>query len=203
MNAHVQTVLTALRKRRPEEYLLVFAAILILLVLTQGVRCGATLVGTSGLLRSLEAINAPPARAIDEKAATKYEVILSKGILGRVVKDAGAQQLRVFGILGKTVLMGSSPENIKPYELDAEVDGGEKLVKIENASVILEKDGKQRTLEVFPKEGSPAPDQGKGPGPEGMKPGDMKPPDGSGIKEGGPPSQGAPPSPPPSPPPPG
>ncbi|MCC6487647.1 MAG: hypothetical protein IT364_09120 [Candidatus Hydrogenedentes bacterium] len=203
MNTQVQVVLTALRKRRPEEYLLVFAAILILLVLTQGVRCGATLVGTSGLLRSLEAINAPPARAIDEKAAARYEVILSKGILGRVVKDAGAQQLRVFGILGKTVLMGASPDNIKPYELNAEVDGGEKLVKIENASVVLEKDGKQRTLEVFPKEGSPPAPPNAGPGPGGQAPGDMRPPDAGAGKEGGPPSPGAPPPPPPSPPPPG
>ena len=205
MNAQLQTVVTALRKRRPEEYLVGLLAVLALLILTQGVRCSATLIGTSGLLRSLEAINAPPVRKLDEAAAAKYETILSKGILGRVSKNPGAQQLRVFGILGNTVLMGTSPESIKPYEINAEVEGGEKLVKIETASVVLEKDGKQRTLEVFPKEGSPAPEGGKGPGPGpgAGGPGESRPPNAGEMKGGPPPSSSPPPPPPPMPPPPG
>jgi hypothetical protein len=171
MNAYLQIALATLKKRRPEEYVAVLLGVLALLILAQGFRCSAIVIGTNTLLHSLEQINAPPPRKVDAEAAAKYEIILEKGILGRVVKDAGGQQLRVFGILGNTVLMGRTPESIKPYEIGAEVEGGEKLVKIEASSAVLEKDGKQRSLTVFQEDGPKPPEGGQPPtGPQGDKP---------------------------------
>ncbi len=169
MRAYVETILQVLKRRQLEEYLVWSLALLVILILTQGVRCGTTLVRTSLLMHSLEQINAPPPRKPEPGPEEKYEIILKKGILGRAPQGGGEPGLRVFGILGESALLGSSPDSIKFDEVGAEVSGGEKLVSIGTDSVILEKEGEQRTLKVFPDQASGGPPKDEPPSPEADK----------------------------------
>jgi hypothetical protein len=183
MKDYLGEALRVLKRATVETYLGGLSILLAVLILTQGVQCGMARIQSSALKRSLDEVNERPVRKGDAKSLEKYAVIAKKGILGQPPSDAApAPDLKVLGILGNHALMGPNAQGLKPYEIGAELPGGEKLVAIEIDSVVLEKEGKKRTLKVFdpankppdappkPEGGGPPGPQG-GPGPQGMPPG--------------------------------
>ncbi|MDX9974803.1 MAG: hypothetical protein RBU21_17585 [FCB group bacterium] len=185
MNERVQTLVRILRARPVEEYLVALLALLALLTVVQGGRFVAAELQTTALQRSLALIGEPPPPRA-EADAKKYESILTKGLLGQPPQEgAGSPDLKVFGIIGNTALMGPSADSVQPFEAGATLPGDEKLVSIGTDAVTVEKSGKQRTLKVFdpanappdkPEEPKPGPNGQGGPKPpEGMPPGGMPP----------------------------
>lgn len=195
MNARLQTLVQTLPTRPVEEYLVALLALLALMTAVQGGRFVAAELQTTALQRSLALIGEPPPPRA-EADAKKYESILTKGLLGQPPQEgAPSPDLKVFGIIGNTALMGPSAEAVQPFEVGATLPGDEKLVSIGTDAVTVEKSGKQRTLKVFdpanappekpeePKpdasgQGGPKPPQGMPPGampPGGMPPGGMPP----------------------------
>ena len=108
------------------------------------------------------------ARTIPEREQARdleeYKAIAEKGFPGKQ-KEKKAEP-KLIGILGDVALLGSSPEDAKPYALGAKVSEYE-VVEIRLNSVVLEKDGKKLTLKVFP-DGKPEqpPEKQERPAPE-------------------------------------
>ncbi len=147
MKSYIDRILKFLRKWEGERYLEVLFVVLVVLLLVQGLRGLSTTLQAGSVLRSLEESNAAaPIRSADDGAET-YAAMLQKGTFG---KAPGEQPLKVFGILGDSALLGPTAENVKPYEIGAELPQGQKLVELGPNSVVLEKDGERRTLNVFP-----------------------------------------------------
>lgn len=117
---------------------------LMILLLVQVVRY----VGAKRLGRELVQVWETPAAAqrVPGKDLKDYQKITETGHLGSKKKPKSAQ---LFGILGEVALIGSSPADAKPFAVGAQVPGGEKLVEIRLNEVVLEKDGKRRTVTLF------------------------------------------------------
>lgn len=129
--------------------------------------------------RVIEASVEPkPAVSREEVADLKeYEVLTEKGHFGKKQKPP---QLRLFGVLGDNALLGQSDRNAKPYSEGASLPGGGKLAAVKFDSVVIEKDGKKKTMEVFthmPSShgGRPSASRHHGP-PPGRGPSGPKPP---------------------------
>jgi len=182
MNDRVQKMAAVLAKRPLDDYLKLLVAVLALLAVAQGVRLAHATLETASLQRSIALIGEPPAKRADSPALDKYNVILEKGTLGKPPQDAPPSEMKVFGIIGNTALIGPARDGIQPYEVGATLAGDEKLVAIGTDTVTVEKQGKQRTLKVFdpanaPPEPPPAPPGGAPgqPGPPGGPPGAAPP----------------------------
>ena len=172
--------LQGMRKLSLDSWLMVSAGVLVLLLLVQVVRY-ARAGSAHGLLVEADSSKAPPARE-EPELAEKYGVITEKGAFGKP-KKSSPPKLQVFGILGKSAWLGTSAKDAKPYEIGAEVPGGDKLIEIHLNSVVLEKGEKKRTLTVFPElPGAPGPAQTRQPdksgprnGPKADSPGSAPP----------------------------
>ncbi|MBI5093042.1 MAG: hypothetical protein HZB26_11465 [Candidatus Hydrogenedentes bacterium] len=131
---------------------LLFVALAFLLVI-QGCRFVAAAVSSRGLADRVRSGIVAPERT-ERKALNEYDPIMDKGLLGKRDKGGSgpgsASAVNVFGILGSKALLGASANDAKLYSVGADIPGGEKLVEIGNAEVVLEKDGKRRTVKVFP-----------------------------------------------------
>lgn len=191
MKDYVNGTLAMLKKQTPETYLLVLTGALVLLIATQFVQCGMAQVQRSAMVRSMGELNNRPLRKTDPKRLEKYEAIGKKGILGQAGPAGGpAPELRVYGVLGSKALMGPGPQALQPYEVGADLPGGEKLVTIDTDSVVVEKAGAKRTLKVFDPANAPPPSPG-GPGGPGGPPGGP-PPGAPGMPPGMPGGPGGP-----------
>ena len=127
----------------------------------------------------------------DDKGVWKgLDVDTAKAIAAAVFGDANKGEppkVQLFGILGRSALLGNSPGDAQMYEVDAEVPCGEKLIEIGIDEVVLEKDGEKRTVQVF--SDKPGPPSGSGP-----PPGDGPPSEnGQPPEDGPPPENGQPP----------
>ena len=145
----------------PDRGLLALACALTFLLMVQGVRYAAAGFLARGLAKSLKDVAAAPPKRDEILNIDKYDAILDKGILGKK-SDQAPSSAKVFGIMGRTALIGLAPNEIKPYQVGEEVPGGEKILEIGPNKVVLEKDDKRRTATVFPdleakpaKEGQP------------------------------------------------
>ena len=164
----MRRLIEKLRTLSPGAWLMMSAGVLLVLLSAQALRyvMAGTMAAELGKLSLMLA--APPDREGVEKPE-HYKAIAEKGSLGKQKPQAAKPQL--FGILGDFAFMGNSPQDAKPYAIGAQFPGGEKLVEIHLNSVVIEKDGKRETLNVFPALGETAPG---GPGPRG--PGGPPPP---------------------------
>lgn len=147
MRKYFEAIGAFLRKWETERYLEALLAVLVLLLLVQGLRGLSTTIQAGSVLRSLEESNAPSPKRSAGDGAEEYAAMLEKGTFGRAPDQ---QPLKVFGILGNSALLGPTAESVKPYAVGAELPQGEKLVEIGPNSVVLEKEGEKRTLNVFP-----------------------------------------------------
>ena len=147
MNNKPQQALAKVRDFGPDKLLLVGSGLLILLLVLQGVRYGFAARLGKGLVHSLTAREAEAADRKDAKSLEDYKPITDKGILGAAPGQPPPQKL--FGIMGDMALIGTSPDDAKPYTVGAEI-AGEKLVEVAADYVLLEKDGNQRKELVFP-----------------------------------------------------
>ena len=147
MRSYLDRIRIFLRRWEAERYLEVLLAVLVALLLVQGVRGLSATIQAGSVLRSLEESNAPAPKRVGNDGGQEYRVMLEKGTFGRAPGD---QPLKVFGILGDSALLGTESNNVKPYGIGAELPKGEKLVEIGPNSVVLEKEGERRTLTVFP-----------------------------------------------------
>jgi len=142
----VRGAIEKLRAFSPGVWLTVSAGILLVLCAVQGLRYAMAGRMAGELGKVSLALSAPPKRE-EAKKLEAYKIIAEKGHFGRKKLAPGPQ---LFGILGEFAFMGNTPQNAKPYAVGAQFPSGEKLVKIHLNSVVLEKDGKRRTLKVFP-----------------------------------------------------
>jgi hypothetical protein len=78
------------------------------------------------------------------KPLTEYDVLTKKDLLGVVVKNE-----KLWGILGDCALYGEKSDSAQEYRVGATLPGGDKVVSIDENSIVLEKDGAQRTEYVF------------------------------------------------------
>jgi hypothetical protein len=156
MNPNLHRIVSALKRRSTEDYLAMLCALFIVLAIVQTARMGGAVFSTGRVLRSLEAFNAPAPRQGGRAAADDFKLILEKGILGRAPQQStgGPGALKLFGVLGGSALLGNDPKSIKTYDAGAELPGGAKLLAIQPDHVVIEKDGNEHTLLVFP-EGGP------------------------------------------------
>jgi hypothetical protein len=158
---------------------LLFVALCLLLMI-QGLRFVGAALSSRGMASRVNTGAVAPERT-DRKPATDYDAILEKGLLGKREKGGGpsgpAPAVTVFGILGNKALLGASANDAKPFAIGAEVPGGEKLVEIGTAEVVLEKDGNKRTLKVFPSLSAPKSTTAAAPGatPPGAAPPGISP----------------------------
>lgn len=147
MKVYLDRIQAFLKQWEIERYLVVLLAVLVFLLLVQGVRGISAAIQTGSVLRSLEESNAPPPKRAGNEGVQECKAMLEKGTFGRAPR---AQPLNVFGILGDSALLGPAAEGVQPYAIGAELPGGEKLVEIGPNSVVLEKEGERRTRTVFP-----------------------------------------------------
>ena len=141
----MERVLERLRQFGVNSWLAVCASIMAVIFVMQII----SLLSAEGLgQRVIEASVEPkPAVSREEVADLKeYEVLTEKGHFGKKQKPP---QLRLFGVLGDSALLGQSDRDAKPYSEGASLPGGGKLVEVKFDSVIVEKDGKKKTMEVF------------------------------------------------------
>lgn len=147
MKVYLDRIQAFLKQWEIERYLVVLLAVLVFLLLVQGVRGISAAIQTGSVLRSLEESNAPPPKRTGKEGVQECKAMLEKGTFARAPR---AQPLNVFGILGDSALLGPAAEGVQPYAIGAELPGGEKLVEIGPNSVVLEKEGERRTRTVFP-----------------------------------------------------
>jgi len=139
--------LRALLPRNRSEALKRLQVLLIVLLVLQGLRAIVPVARAEWLLRSASAEEEQATREKLRDPLTHYNAILEKGVLGIPPQE---QPPQLFGVLGNVALIGGSPEQVQEFSEGAELPNGEKIVRIGVESVDLEKDGKKRTLTVFP-----------------------------------------------------
>lgn len=168
-----------LRQLSVDSWLAILTCVLgILLVLEMGSCLSAASLGQRVIEASVES---KPAVSREEVSDVKeYEVLTEKGHFG---KKQSPPKLRLFGVLGDSALIGQSDRDAKPYSEGAKLPDGSKLVEIKLDSVVVEKDEKKQTMEVFanvPEQGGNrhrGQHHGGPPTPRGPRPG--PPPDAS------------------------
>jgi hypothetical protein len=156
--------LAKLREWGPDKCLLALTGVLAVLLLAQGVRLGLTWPLGRRLTRYLKSSSGALPQRKETKTLEAYDVILEKGVIGTKVK-AKPPRMAVFGIMGNSALLGTSPQDAKPYEVGADLPQGGKLIEIGSDKVVLEVQGKQQTITVFPEL------KQRGPGQRGAPPG--------------------------------
>ena len=147
MRPYIDRLKAYLKEWETERYLEVLLAVLVVLLLFQGVRGVSAMIQTGTVLRSLEDTNAAPPKRAASDGVEPYKAMLDKGTFGRV---PGKQPLKVFGILGDSALIGPDSNKVKLYSIGADLPTGEKLVEIGPNSIVIEKEEKKSTLTVFP-----------------------------------------------------
>lgn len=140
-------VIGTISQIRMNKTMIVLRNLFIALLLLQGLRCGAAVIHSHSLLSAMRIEEKEVAGNKMRESIETYNSIMEKGILGISPKE---QPQQLFGILGNSALFGTSADDAKPFELDAEIPGGEKIIAIHGSSVEVEKDGKKRTVSVFP-----------------------------------------------------
>lgn len=150
-------VLDRLRTMGMDFWLALLAGLISVLSLVQAGSCmSARRVGRKVIRASFA--STPGVSRAEVKQLKEYEEISKSGHFG---KQKPPPKLRLFGVLGDTALIGQSDRDAKPYSTGASLPGGKKLVEIHLDSVVVEKEGKKETLEVFPEFPPPG---GKGSG---------------------------------------
>ncbi|MBN2309839.1 MAG: hypothetical protein JXR94_12760 [Candidatus Hydrogenedentes bacterium] len=193
--AAVQKARALVKDIGPDRCLLALLVVVAALFLLQGVRYGVNAIRAGRLIAALEEYTGTPPGRKDAQPIEYYNAIYEKGVLGKGPQPP--PPAKVFGILGDTALVGTEPDKAKPFQVGAEIPGGEKIIEIRPNEVVFEKDGKQRIATVFPGgDKKPEPGAGPQPGPpNGVPPGAQPngaPPNGA-PPPGGPPN-GAPPN---------
>ena len=133
-----------------EHWLTVLAGGLAVLLLVEGARYGCASRLTGGMGGELgsgdvSTVKRTGAREAGTRDLKDYDPIAKLGHLG-----SGPRAVQLAGILGDSALFGTSPESASPYAVGSTIPGGDKVVAIGINEVVVEKDGKQRTLKVFP-----------------------------------------------------
>ena len=135
--------LTALRL---ETMLVLSACVLVVLLAVEGVQWRSVGRIERTVAESLE----QGARVPQERAAVAdlkaYDAVVARGMLG---KAPGRPAQKLWGIIGEMALVGASSAGARPYKVGAKIPSGEKVVSIGINDVVLEKDGKRRTEQVF------------------------------------------------------
>lgn len=167
--------LAKLREWGPDKCLLALVGALVVLLLFQGVRLGLTWPLGRRLAEYLRSTSGAPKRK-ETKTLEAYDAILEKGVIGRKV-EARPPKMVLLGIMGNSALLGMSPKDAKMYEVGADLPQGGKLIEIGTDKVVVEVQGKQTTITVFPElkmrgpgeEGGPGGRRGPGPMPGGPR----------------------------------
>ncbi len=150
MNKMLETVAARVQAWGVERCLKALLCAIVALCVLQSARIVFAGVSARGVIKSLERLSeAPPARA-PGNPLEDYDEILAKGVFGKAKKKGPPTQAKLFGILGDQALLGAGPAKAKFYEVGKEVPGGGKLLEIKAGAVVLEHEGKKRTLNVFP-----------------------------------------------------
>ena len=157
--------------------LIVLAGLLLAAIVVQGVRYGLTGRREKKILETLQQGNERPPKRSGVKELSEFDSIAKKGILG-AVKDAKKPPQKLWGIMGSEALFGASEKDAKAYAVDAKLPSGEKIARIECDHVVVEKDGKERTVYVFDALKKPTKDKAKGEPPPGGTPGETGKPAG-------------------------
>ncbi len=155
MKAALMKALARLRRFGPDKWLVAVASLLALLLLVQGIQYAGVERFGKELTKSQAKSSQAPAKREGTKSLKEYDAITAKGILG-----GAPQPHKLFGIMGNSAYFGTSSTSLKPYAVGATVPGAGKIIEIGCDAVVLEKEGKQRTLTVFP-ELKMAPPSGK------------------------------------------
>lgn len=142
------TLAARVRKLDPDRALRVLAALLLALLVIQGLRYALAGYAMRSIASLAKAGAEIPART-GQKPFSEYEVILEKNLIGKKGAPSAPQE-NVYGILGSKVLLGASPQDAKPYAVGAALPSGGVLVEITASGAVVEKDGEKRTLTTFP-----------------------------------------------------
>jgi len=142
MNGIVQK----LRKVKVDSWLGACAAVLVVVLMIQGVGYARVRAMGSEFEEALLAHSAQPTRE-ESRKVEDYEPIMGKGIFG---KKRPPPAPKLFGLLDGSALMGGDPNKARLYELDADLPGGFKLVEISFNSVVVEREDKRETISLFP-----------------------------------------------------
>jgi len=161
MKAFVIQAIARLKEFGLPRCLAALTALFAMLLLIQGLRYGCARGLGKDVLAAMEAGKNIEAKRERPKELKDYDEILKKGILGKI---PGKSSPKLFGIFFDAALFGSSAKAAKPFKVGGTIPGGEKIIEIGVNKVVLEKDGKKRTLQVFGKGGA-GPQGGGRPGP--------------------------------------
>jgi len=184
MNGIVQK----LRKVKVDSWLGACAAVLVVVLMIQGIGYARVRAMGSEFEEALRAHSATPARE-ESRKVEDYEPITGKGVFG---KKQPPPAPKLFGLLDGSALMGGDPNKARLYELDADLPGGFKLVEISFNSVVVEREDKRETISLFPgltdkvdAPRRPPPGRGpRGPGREARPPGQPAPPQTAEVPQG-------------------
>jgi len=162
----VGQVIQKLRTLRPEALLAVCGGLLLVLLAAQGVRYE----GARRLAAEFDAglrVQDPAPADPKEDDKEQLKKLTEKGLFG---KKPAPPQPKLFGILGASAMMGNDAKGAKLYEVDASLPDGSKLVEVQANAVVVERDGKRKTILLFPALGGPSegsPPSGGPPPPSG------------------------------------
>ncbi len=127
---------------------------------------------------------APADKKGDDKEQLKK--LAEQGLFG---KKPAPPQPQLFGILGDSAMMGNNANSAKLYAVDAKLPDGSKLVELQENAVVVERDGKRKTIKLFPELNAPSgPHPAVGPHPSAV----AAPPPGASPPPPGPQPPGAP-----------
>jgi len=139
----VTAILRTLRRIGAGGWLLGLAGVLIVLLGLQGIGYARM----DRLAVSVEDLRAPKAvERAEIPAVDDYLPIGHKGHFGKEKKPTP----KLFGVLGDEALIGMSQKDAKFFSVDAALPGGCKLVEIRPSSVVVEREGEEETLELWP-----------------------------------------------------
>lgn len=143
----VRGVIAGLKRADRVRQLQALRVLLVALLAVQALRVALPAARAEWLLRSAAVEREEESREKFREPLDKFKPILEKGVLGIPPREAPPQ---LFGVLGRTALIGGAPEQVQEFSEGATLPSGEKVVRVGVDSVDLEKDGQKQTLTVFP-----------------------------------------------------
>jgi len=148
----VGRVIRRLRALRPEAVLALCGGLLLALLAVQGLRYqGARRLAAEFDARLRMKDPAPADKKDDDKEQLRK--LAEKGLFG---KRPSPPEPKLFGILGDSAMMGNDANSAKLYALDARLPDGSKLVELQANAVVVENDGKRKTIRLFPELNAPS-----------------------------------------------
>ncbi len=141
-----------LRALRPEAALALCGGLLLALLAVQGLRYQGARRLAAEFDAGLRVKDPAPA---DQKDDDKEQLkkLADKGLFG---KRPAPPEPKLFGILGDSAMLGNDANSAKLYAVDAKLPDGSKLVEVQANAVVVENDGKRKTIKLFPELDAPS-----------------------------------------------